>query len=54
MWNPEGDLIGKFFLGTTSANMIFAGDGRLVIMAETAVYLANIAANGFDLSFPRK
>lgn len=53
VWNPDGDLIGKFFLGTTSANMIFAGNGRLVIMAETAVYLAQIAANGFDLSFPR-
>ena len=54
VWNPDGDLIGKFFLGTTSANMIFAGNGRLVIMAETAIYLAQIAANGFDLSFPGK
>ena len=47
--NPSGELIGKFFLGTTSANMIFAGKGRLVIMGETAVYLANIAASGLDL-----
>ncbi|KII85411.1 hypothetical protein PLICRDRAFT_115744 [Plicaturopsis crispa FD-325 SS-3] len=52
VWNPEGTLIGKFFLGTTSANMAFAGPGRLVILAETNVYLARIAANGFDLSFP--
>ena len=29
--------------------MIFA-ENRLVIMAETAVYLANIAATGLDLS----
>ncbi|KAL0064547.1 hypothetical protein AAF712_008492 [Marasmius tenuissimus] len=49
VWNPTGDLIGKFFLGTTSANMVFAGDGRLVILAETAVYLAKIAAKGFPL-----
>ncbi|KAI0072711.1 calcium-dependent phosphotriesterase [Panus rudis PR-1116 ss-1] len=52
VWNNEGTLIGKFFLGTTSANMIFAGKGRLVILAETAIYLAEIAAEGFKLSFP--
>ncbi|KAL0581463.1 hypothetical protein V5O48_000617 [Marasmius crinis-equi] len=49
VWNPSGDLIGKFFIGTTSANMVFAGDGRLVILGETAVYLAKIAAKGFPL-----
>ncbi|EMD32368.1 hypothetical protein CERSUDRAFT_108812 [Gelatoporia subvermispora B] len=51
VWSPDGTLIGKFFLGTVTANMIFAGKGRLVIMGETAVYLAQIAAEGFDLSF---
>ncbi|KAF9259259.1 calcium-dependent phosphotriesterase [Marasmius fiardii PR-910] len=49
VWNPSGDLLGKFFLGTTSANMVFAGDGRLVILAETKVFLAKIAAKGFPL-----
>ena len=52
MWNSEGTLIGKFFLGTLSANLVFAGDGRLVIMAETAVYLAEIAAKANKVSFP--
>ncbi|KAI0794942.1 calcium-dependent phosphotriesterase [Abortiporus biennis] len=51
VWNPEGKLIGKFFLGTLSANMIFAGKGRLVIMGETSIFFAEIAAEGFDLSF---
>ncbi|KAJ8689801.1 hypothetical protein PTI98_012662 [Pleurotus ostreatus] len=48
-WNSEGTLLGKFFLGTTSANMVFAGKGRLVILAETKIFLAKIAAEGFDL-----
>lgn len=50
VWGPDGTLLGKFFLGTTSANMIFAGKGRLVIMGETAIYLAEIAASGFNLA----
>ncbi|KAF7369082.1 SGL domain-containing protein [Mycena venus] len=45
VWNDEGTLLGKFFLGTTSANMVFAGKGRLVIMAETKIFLAEIAAS---------
>ncbi|KAK7050474.1 SGL domain-containing protein [Favolaschia claudopus] len=45
VWNNEGTLIGKFFLGTTSANMAFAGKGRLVIMAETKIFLAEIATS---------
>ncbi|CAL1710465.1 unnamed protein product [Somion occarium] len=52
VWNPEGELLGKFFIGNTSANMIFAGKGRLVIMGETKIFFAEIAAEGFDLSFP--
>ncbi|KAI0367310.1 D-lactonohydrolase-like protein [Pilatotrama ljubarskyi] len=52
VWNAEGTLLGKFFLGTTSANMVFAGDRRLVIMAETAIYFAEIAAKANKLSFP--
>ncbi|KAF7315814.1 SGL domain-containing protein [Mycena indigotica] len=44
VWAPDGTLIGKFFIGTTSANMAFAGPGRLVILAETKIFLAKIAA----------
>ncbi|KAF6760452.1 D-lactonohydrolase-like protein [Ephemerocybe angulata] len=44
VWNDQGTLIGKFFIGTGSANMVFAGDGRLVILAETKIFLAKIAA----------
>ncbi|KAI5122873.1 hypothetical protein M0805_003325 [Coniferiporia weirii] len=49
VWNPRGTLIGKFFLGSQSSNMAFVGAGRLVILAETKVYLARIAASGQDL-----
>ncbi len=52
VWDSDGTLLGKFFLGTTSANLVFAGDGRLVIMAETAMYFAEIAAKANKLSFP--
>ncbi|KAF8154571.1 D-lactonohydrolase-like protein [Crassisporium funariophilum] len=52
VWNPQGTLLGKFFLGTTSANMVFAGDGRLVIMAETKIFVAKIAAKANKVSFP--
>lgn len=43
VWNDEGTLLGKFFLGSTSANLVFAGKGRLVILAETKIFLAEIA-----------
>ncbi|KAK0437813.1 D-lactonohydrolase-like protein [Armillaria borealis] len=52
VWNNEGTLLGKFFLGTTSANMVFAGKGRLIILAETKVFLAKIAAKGVPLGGP--
>ncbi|KAI0746266.1 D-lactonohydrolase-like protein [Daedaleopsis nitida] len=52
VWNSEGTLLGKFFLETVSANLVFAGNGRLVIMAETAIFFANIAAKANKLSFP--
>jgi len=51
VWNPQGTLLGKIFLGTTSANMAFAGQGRLVIMAETKIFFAEIAATGNNLIF---
>ena len=52
VWDATGTLLGKFFLNTSGANMAFAGKGRLVIMAETAIYLAEIKTGGFDLSYP--
>jgi gluconolactonase len=52
VWNSHGILLGKIFLGSTSANFIFAGDGRLVILAETKIFLANIAAQENRLEFP--
>ncbi|KAI0666479.1 D-lactonohydrolase-like protein [Trametes maxima] len=52
VWSPEGALLGKIFVGTTSANLVFAGDHRLVIMSETAIYFAEIAAKANKLSFP--
>ncbi|THH13530.1 hypothetical protein EW146_g6704 [Bondarzewia mesenterica] len=50
VWNDEGTLLGKFYVGSLSANMVFAGKGRLVILADTAIYLAQIAAEGVDLA----
>ena len=52
VWSPTGTLLGKFFIGSVSGNMVFAGDGRLVIMAETSIYVAMIAAKANKLSFP--
>jgi gluconolactonase len=44
-------LIGKFYIGGVSANMVFAGKGRLVILAEHTIYLARIAAEGINLAY---
>ncbi|EPS95086.1 hypothetical protein FOMPIDRAFT_1133117 [Fomitopsis schrenkii] len=52
VWDRAGTLLGKFFLGVESANMAFAGRGRLAILAETAVYLADIFAEGVNVSWP--
>ncbi|KAF8953596.1 calcium-dependent phosphotriesterase [Flammula alnicola] len=52
VWSPSGTLLGKFFTGTTSANMVFAGDGRLVIMAVTQIFVAKIAAKEGKVAFP--
>ena len=49
VWNSEGTLIGKFFLNSTSAEMIFTKSG-LLILAEEKIYLANIRAQGIDLA----
>lgn len=51
VWNDEGTLLGKFFLGTTSSNLVFAGKGKLVMMGETAVYLVEgMISEGLDLA----
>lgn len=49
VWNPKGRLVGKFFIGSNTANFAFAGPGRLVILAETKVFLASIAAEGVSV-----
>ncbi|KAJ6581078.1 hypothetical protein B0H19DRAFT_1113537 [Mycena capillaripes] len=49
VFNPNGTLLGKVFLGVGSSNMIFAGN-RLILMADTKIYLAEIAAEGVDLN----
>jgi len=49
IWDPTGNLIGKIFLGTTSANMAFTGNGTMIVMAETKVFFVNFNAEGQDL-----
>ncbi|KAJ9091906.1 hypothetical protein QFC20_007515 [Naganishia adeliensis] len=47
VYNPHGILLGKIFTGPPgSANFIWAKGGKLFILAETKVYLAEIAAEG--------
>jgi gluconolactonase len=51
VWNSAGTLLGKFYIGTTSANMVFANGGDLFILAETKIYLARLgSAKGQNLS----
>lgn len=49
VWNPEGTLIGKFFLNTTTAELMFTKSG-LLILVEEYVYLVDILAQGNDLT----
>lgn len=49
VFNPSGKLIGKIYLGTVSANFQFAGDGRMVIGAETQLFYATLAASRGDV-----
>ena len=46
VFNPSGTLLGKIYVGRASANFQFAGKGRMVILAETELYYATIAAEG--------
>ncbi|KAH8896211.1 calcium-dependent phosphotriesterase [Thozetella sp. PMI_491] len=46
VWNPSGKFLGKIYIGKTAANFQFAGKGRMVIMGETELYYATLAAEG--------
>jgi sugar lactone lactonase YvrE len=50
VWNPAGQLIGKIYLGTPSANFQFAGQGRMVICAETELYYVTLGAKGAEIT----
>jgi gluconolactonase len=52
VFSSGGTLLGKFFIGSVSSNMVFAGDGRLVINAETKIFVAKIAAKEGNVAFP--
>jgi len=52
VWNKRGTLLGKFFIGSTTAQVKFAGDGRLVILAEHSIFVARIAAKSVPLAYP--
>ncbi|KAF1732282.1 hypothetical protein CRV24_008476 [Beauveria bassiana] len=44
VWNPSGKLLGNIFVDDIAGNFQFIGDGRMVICAETRLYLALVAA----------
>ncbi|KAM3443705.1 hypothetical protein NHJ13734_001827 [Beauveria thailandica] len=44
VWNPSGKLLGKIFTDGGAANFQFVGDGKMIICAETRLYMALIAA----------
>ncbi|CCM02135.1 uncharacterized protein FIBRA_04212 [Fibroporia radiculosa] len=49
VWNSRGTLIGKFYLNSTTAEMMFTKSG-LVILDEETLYLVNIQAQGISLT----
>ena len=49
VWCSKGTLIGKFFLNSTAAEMIFTKSG-LLIFDDERIYLSNILAQGIDLT----
>lgn len=50
VYNPSGKLIGKIYTGTTAANFQFTGQERMVIMGETKLFYASVAASGMPLT----
>lgn len=51
IWNPNGVLLGKIFTASTVAEMIFVGDGRMIVLDETKLYLVRFAAQERTLNF---
>ncbi|KAG2346577.1 calcium-dependent phosphotriesterase [Suillus weaverae] len=49
VWNSKGTLIGKFYINSTSAQLIFTKSG-LVILVDTEMYVTNIQAHGMTLA----
>lgn len=46
VWNPSGEFLGTIFTGEVSPNFQFAGDGRMIICAETHLWYVGLAAKG--------
>ncbi|KIJ40165.1 hypothetical protein M422DRAFT_256997 [Sphaerobolus stellatus SS14] len=44
IYDSTGVLLGKIFTGTPSSNHIFAGAGRLVVLADSKIFLVEFAA----------
>lgn len=42
VFTPDGTLLGEFFFGISSTNLVFAPPDRLVILAEPKFFLAEI------------
>ncbi|KAF8554487.1 calcium-dependent phosphotriesterase [Imleria badia] len=49
VWNPQGTLIGKFFINSTTPELMFTNSG-LLIFDEERILLANIKAQGINLT----
>ncbi|KAF8888412.1 hypothetical protein CPB84DRAFT_1786303 [Gymnopilus junonius] len=50
IFRQDGVLLGKVFIGSDVANMAFAGDGNLIVLANTSIFLARIAAKSAVVS----
>ncbi|KAH9480024.1 Lactonohydrolase oryL [Psilocybe cubensis] len=44
VFRKDGVILGKLFFGARVANMAFAGDGNLVVLVSSAIFLAKINA----------
>jgi len=51
IFNPNGVLLGKIFIGAQTAEMIFVGNGRMIVLGETKLFLVNFAAQQVNLNF---
>ena len=51
VWNKQGTLLGKFYIGSSTPEVAFAGDGRLVILSEFSIFVARIAAKSVPLTY---